>query len=148
MIIKKKYVYVLLLIVAVGLVLAIMRWNDYREKELVDVLDWEDIEEFVYLEPNPDGPLHYEEIPVAVPEKMEELKDFLSQYQVKKIGYRQFTTEHPDEQFHFQPTYADERITIPSMIEWDVLLIDDYQYTITNGPVDYGWVEDFFEIEN
>ena len=37
------------------------------------------------------------------------------------------------------------RSTMPSLIERDVLLNDMYQYEITNGPVDYEWLEEFLE---
>ena len=148
MIIKKKYGYLLALILVVGLVMVFMRWNEYREKELVDVVDWEDLEEFVYLETTEDSPLLFDETPINDPEAMKELLDFFGQYKVKKLQDEHFSAKYPDEQFHFRLTYTDERITVPSMIERDVLLFHLEEYTITNGPVDYAWLEDFFEIEN
>lgn len=137
-----------MLLLVVGLVLAFLRWNDYREKELVDVLDWEDIEEFVYLETTADSPLLFDETPIEDSEKTEELMAFFSQYKVKKLKETLFSPEYPNEQFHFQVNYRDERITVPSLIERNALQFNLDNYTITNGPVDYAWLQDFFEIEN
>jgi hypothetical protein len=78
---------------------------------------------------------------------LQELMNFLSQYKVKKVGARDFVSEYPDEQFQFQFEYEDERTTMPSLIERNILLHDQYQYEITNGPVDYGWLREFLEQE-
>lgn len=147
-IIKKKYVIWLALILVGVVVLIFMRWNDYREKELVDVLDTDEIEEFIFLHANTDNAVLFEEMEVEDPEAMEDLIDFFGQYRVKKVGPRNFSTEYPDEQFSFQINYQDERNTIDSMIERDVLLHDMDQYTIINGPLDYGWIESFMEKQN
>lgn len=117
-----------------------MRWNDYREKDLVEVLQAEKIEEILYS--LDDASLLDES--VTNQESIEKLKDFLSRYRVKKEGPKNFTTQYPHEQFSFQLIYEDGRSTLPSMIEGDVLLLDHDQYTIINGPVDYDWIERFF----
>jgi hypothetical protein len=117
-----------------------MCWNDYREKDLVDVLQAEKIEEILYS--FDDASLLDES--VTNQESIEKLKNFLSRYRVKKEGPKNFTTQYPDEQFSFQLVYEDGRSTLPSMIEGDVLLLDHDQYTIINGPVDYDWIERFF----
>ncbi|WP_422122315.1 hypothetical protein DHX103_10925 [Planococcus sp. X10-3] len=108
------------LILVAGVVLIFRRWNDYREKEMVAVLDTEEIEEFIFLQANTENAVLFE----------------------------QRAVEDPDEQFSFQINYQDERISIPSMIERDVLLFDMDQFTITNGPLDYGWIESFLEEHN
>ncbi|WP_281864199.1 hypothetical protein, partial [Planomicrobium okeanokoites] len=127
----------------VGLVLLFMRWNDYREKDLVEVLDAEEIAHFIYLEPNTESAVLFQETAFEDPETIKEVLDFLGQYKVKKEGESHFSTRYPEEQFNFMLEYTDERITVPSMIERDVLLFHNNQYSITNGPVDYGWIEAF-----
>jgi hypothetical protein len=144
-IIRKKYGYVVALVLIAGLVMSIVRWNDYREKGLVDAIDADELTGIIYLERNPDADLLYNEVPIEDPESIEEFIEFLGQYKVQKVGTRNFYSEYPDEQFNFQLEYEDERIMIQSTIERDVLLNGDSQYTITNGPVDYGWIVRFFE---
>lgn len=140
---KRKAGSLLVLILVIGIVLLVMRWNDYREKDLVDVLDAEEIEQFIYLEPNTETAVLFEETAFGDPETIKEVMDFFGHYKVKKEGERNFSTRYPDEQFHFQLEYTDERITVPSMIERDVLLFHNDRYAITNGPVDYSWIEAF-----
>ncbi|WP_033543646.1 hypothetical protein [Planococcus sp. CAU13] len=140
---KRKVGSLLVLILVVGIVLLVMRWNDYREKDLVDVLNGEEIEQFIYLEPNTETAVHFQQTAFEDPETIKEVVDFLGQYKVKKEEESNFSTRYPDEQFHFMLKYTDERITVPSMIERDVLLFHNNQYTITNGPVDYSWIEAF-----
>lgn len=140
---QRKAGSLLVLILVIGIVLLVMRWNDYREKDLVDVLDAEEIEQFIYLEPNTENAVLFQEAVFEDPETIKELVDFLGQYKVKKEGESNFSTRYPDEQFHFRLEYTDERITVPSMIERNILLFHSNQYTITNGPVDYSWIEAF-----
>ena len=140
---KRKVGSLLVLILVIGIVLLVMRWNDYREKDLVDVLDAEEIKQFIYLEPNTETAVLFQETVFEDPETIKEVMDFLGQYKVKKEGGRNFSTRYPDEQFHFRLEYTDERITVPSMIERDVLLFHNDRYAITNGPVDYSWIEAF-----
>ncbi|MFJ7677093.1 hypothetical protein ACIQXQ_03490 [Peribacillus sp. NPDC097198] len=140
-----RYVYLMAIILVVALLFIVIRWNDYREKELVDVLDAGEIEEVLYRKLPLENDVVDFNRTVNNPESIQELVDFFSQYKVKKIGIRNFTSKYPDEQFIFQLEYADERITIPSLIERDVVLVDEEQYIITNGPIDYKWIEDFIE---
>lgn len=139
-IIKNKYVYVLVIVVALGFVFGILRWNDNREKELVDVLEADKIVEIRY------GIDDVFIIDIINDEKsIQELLEFFSQYRVKKDGPRNFTSEFPDEQFSFTFEYEDERFTLPTLFERDFVLIENDQYRITNGPIDYKRIEDFLK---
>ena len=139
-IIKNKYVYVLVIVVALGFVFGILRWNDNREKELVDVLEADKIVEIRY------GIDDVIIIDIINDEKsIQELLEFFSQYRVKKDGPRNFTSEFPDEQFSFTFEYEDERFTLPTLFERDFVLIENDQYRITNGPIDYKRIEDFLK---
>lgn len=139
----RKYFYFLSVLI-IGITL-LARWDEYREKNLTEVLDSHQIEKVFYtkLPIESDRRLYNREI--ADEAAILELFSFLSQYKVAKIGDRNFYTEYPDEQFQFQLVYKDDRITMPSLIERDVLLNDMFQYEITNGPVDYEWLEEFLE---
>lgn len=144
--IKKKHFYLLVLIVVI-ILFVIIRWNDYREKKLINVLDAGKIEEVFYkklpFENEFDG---YEfNRTISNSESIQELVEFLSQYKVKKIGTRDFSSIYPDEQFQFELEYIDDRNTMSSVIERDVALIGYNQYIITNGPFNYEWIEDFIE---
>ena len=139
-IIKNKYVYVFVIVVALAFVFGILRWNDYREKELVDVLEADKI---VAIQYEMDDVYILDSV---IDEKsIQELLEFFSQYKVKKEGPRNFTTKFPDEQFSFTFEYEDERITLPTLFERDVVLIEYDQYKITNGPIDYKWIENFMK---
>ncbi|MFD1030778.1 hypothetical protein [Metaplanococcus flavidus] len=109
--IKKKYGYLLALIIIGLLVFSFLRWNDYREKDLVEVLDAEEIVEFRFA----DGTEEYVDLEfngiVTDQESLQELTNFFSEYRVKKEGERNFETKYPDEQFNFLTSYEDDRIT-------------------------------------
>ena len=127
------------------LIFSIVRWNDYREKELVDVLDADEIEKILYNKlPIEDDMVAYNRT-LSEQAAIDELIEFFSQYKVKKTGPRNFTSKYPDEQFVFDAEYKDGRITIPTLIERDIALIDMDQYGITNGPIDYTWLAEFME---
>lgn len=143
--IKKKYSYFLALIVVGILVFSFLRWDDYREKDLVEVLDAEEIVEFRYTDRTEDYSTDTYNGIVKDQEPLQELATFFSQYRVKKEGGRDFDMKYPVEQFTFHIFYEDDRITIPSLIERDVFLFDMDRYKIVNGPVDYAWLEDFME---
>lgn len=146
--IKKKYSYLLALFFVGILVFSFLRWDDYREKDLVVVLDAEEIVEFRYTDRTEEyAGIEYTGI-VKDQESLQELINFFSQYRVKKEGGRNFDTKYPEEQFTFHTFYEDDRITIPSLIERDVFLFDMDQYKIINGPVDYAWLEEFMERQN
>ncbi|MBO0603387.1 hypothetical protein I2483_17100 [Sporosarcina sp. E16_3] len=143
--IKNKYIYLFAIILIIVLLFIIIRWNDYREKELVDVMDAEDIVEVLYRNLPLESHGGEFDRSISDSESIQELVDFFSQYRVKKVGLRNFTTKYPNEQFIFKLEYADKRITIDSLIEKDVVLLINDQYEITNGPFDYKWIEDFIE---
>lgn len=143
--IKKKHLSLFFITLSIVLVIVFIRWNDYREKELLDVLDAKQIEEVLYNK----APFEYDELhfnrSIRKSDSLDELINFFSQYKVKKTGTRNFSSKYPDEQFAFQLKYIDKRNTIPSLIERDVLLIGNYQYKITDGFIDYKWLEEFLE---
>ena len=143
--IKNKYIYLLAIIFIIVLLFITMRWNDYREKELVDVMDAGDIVEVLYRSLLFESNLSEFDRSISDSESIQELVDFFSQYRVKKVGLRNFSTKYPNEQFIFKFEYADNRITIDSLIEKDVVLLVNNQYKITNGPFDYKWIEDFIK---
>lgn len=140
--IKNKFAYLILSIVFFTLFFSFFRWNDYRQKELVDVLDSEKITEIRFNVLPLDASVIYNTV-VTDEESIQELMEFFSQYHIKKQGRRDFTSKHPEEQFTFQIGYHDKRITLPSLIERAVVLIEDDQYILTNGPIDYTWIENF-----
>ena len=140
---KKKYLYWLGAILLIALLVLVYRWNDYREKEMTDVLDAEEVDELLYTMFPSEDEVGFFNRSITDPSSIKELTDFFGQYKVKKIGARSFSPEYPDEQFSFQLEYTDDRITMSSLIERDVLLVEHEQYAITNGPVDYNWIQDY-----
>lgn len=147
-IIKRRIASLFVLILVVGLVLLFMRWNDYREKDLVEVLDTEEIVEFRYLDGTEEHvPLEFNGI-VKDQESLQELMNFFSQYTVKKNKKRQDSSEYPDEFFAFQINYSDDRPSIPSWFERDLLFFNGNYYTVTNRPMDHVWLKNYFEVQN
>lgn len=142
---KKKSFYIFSIAILILLIYGIAKWDDYREKNLTDLLDSAYIEKvyFKHLPLNEDMAGYNRQITDDA--SLQELINFLSQYQVNKVGSSDFVSEYPDEQFQFQLEYKDDRVTTPSLIEREVLLYDQYQFHITNGPVDYEWLERFLE---
>jgi len=142
---KKKNFYILSIAILILLIYGVAKWDDYREKNLASLLDTSEIEKIYYNQlPIKDEKAAYNR-QLTNDQSIKELISFLSQYKVEKVGERDFVSEYPEEQFQFQLEYKDERITMPSLIEKDILLHDLYQYHITNGPVDYEWLERFLE---
>lgn len=130
------------IIVAVGLFFLWLRWNDYRDKALVDVLDAGAIEEIAFRKFPLDDTEQFNRF-VSNPESIQELFEFFDQYEVKKTGRRNFTSQYPDEQVVFQLDYTDDRVALPSLIERDVVLVGDDQYKVLNGPIDFQWIDEF-----
>lgn len=136
---KKKSIYLLLAVVIAGGIFGLRRWDEYREKDLVDVLEAEAIVAFRY---GKEGTADLSEA-VNDDQSLEEFTDFLNRYRVKKEGPRDFTSQYPKEQHTFQLEYEDQRISIPILIERDIILIEMDQYRVTNGPIDSEWIEEF-----
>jgi hypothetical protein len=141
---KKKII--LSVAIIIFLIYGVAKWNDYREKNLTDLLDPAHIETVYFKHlPIKDDMAYNRQI--TEDDSLQELMNFFSQYKVKKVGDCDFVSEYPDEQFQFQLEYKDDRTTMPSLIERDILLHDQYQYEITNGPVDHEWLKGFLERE-
>lgn len=139
----RKYFYVLSTLILAITFLA--RWDDNREKNLTEVLDSKQIERVLFTQRSLENDMGQYNRKLSDKDAIEELISFLSQYKVIKVGDRNFHSEYPEEQFQFLLKYKDNRITMPALIERDVLLNDMYQYKITNGPFDYEWMEDFLK---
>lgn len=123
--------------------LGVSRWYDFKEKDLVKVLDASNIEKIMYSKPPLNGEsLNYNRT-ISEPESIKGLINFLSQYKVKKIGARNFISEYPAEQFRFVLVYKDGSMSMPSLLERDIALAEFEYYTILNGPIDYEWLGDY-----
>lgn len=140
----KKRTYLLLTVVIIGGLFGFMRWDEYREKDLVEAIEVEEIVEIRY---GHDDNMTFDKI-LNDEQSIQDLVSFFSDYRVKKEGSRDFTSEHPGEQFIIHLEYEDERITIPILIERNVILIELDQYRIINGPIDSEWMEEFLEKQN
>ena len=144
---KKRNLFIFSFAIIILLIYGAAKWDDYREKNLTDLLDAANIEKIYYNKlPLKDERAAYNH-QITDKASIQELLDFLGQYKVKKVGGRDFISKYPDEQFQFQLEYKDDRITMPSLIERDLLLHDMYQYEITNGPMDNEWLAKFLELE-
>lgn len=139
---KKTYVYVLLTGLVFVLLISSYKWNGYRERALVDVLEAGKITEIHFNVPPFDDSIIYNTA-VKDEESIQELIAFFSRYQVQKKGNENFSSKYPKEQFIFLLRYNDLRMNIPYLIERDVVIVNEDHYTITNGPIDYEWIETF-----
>ncbi|MGD7045711.1 hypothetical protein [Jeotgalibacillus proteolyticus] len=140
-----KRISFIILISGILLFLLINRWVDYKAKELTDVLHAEDIIDVSYTYV-PQGSDQFENKELGNPQALKELLEFLSQYQVKKTGLRDFESQYPDEQLNLHFIYEDGIPTYSSLFERDVVLVvltGENQYKVINGPLDQEWVEEF-----
>lgn len=138
---KKTFAYAVLVVVTAGGLFGLNQWDEYREKDLADVMEAEEIVEVRY---GTDDKSERSEV-LNDEQSLQAFKDFLGQYRVEKEGPRDFTSKYPEEQFSFQLEYEDERITLPILIERDIILIELDQYKVTNGPIDHDRFEEFLK---
>ncbi|CAM3800800.1 hypothetical protein [Mesobacillus thioparans] len=82
---KKRNFYILTVAILISLTYGVSIWNNYREKNLTDVLDSAHIEKVYFKHlPIKDDMAYNRQI--TDDDSLQELMDFLSQYKVKKAG--------------------------------------------------------------
>ena len=135
-----------LLIVAIILIVIALVFNhyyQYRERNLADVLKMDKVEKVHYVvKPLEDGKHDYNRT-LSDKESIQELTDFLSQYQVKKRKDKGWTTTYTREQFQFFLDYGEGENLDRIMVERDVVLGIYNKLNVLNAPVDYKWFEEF-----
>jgi len=130
----------IVLIVGILLVFFIYsKYNEYKEKNLGDL--------YAYNESSFES-LEFEYIgndPWSSNEKqpMEELTEFLSQYQVKKMKYSEWDSNLSGEKgFWAYTRYGKDKLVMVSIFGDRLILSNEY-YKVVNGSIDMNWIESF-----
>ncbi|MFJ7934523.1 hypothetical protein [Sporosarcina sp. NPDC096371] len=135
---KEIIVYLIVGIFAAGFLFS--KYNEYREKNLGDL--------YAYHESSFES-LEFEYIghdPWSANEKqpMEELMEFLSQYQVKKMKDSEWDSNLSGEKgFWAYTRYGKDRLEMVSIFGDRLIFASDGYYKVINGPVDMNWIESF-----
>ena len=146
--IHKKSVFKFLLAFMILLPFAFVSitiYNEYREKNLTDVLNY-DKNHVKSLQFHLDGSEPWEN---NNDEAAKELYDFLSQYNVKKMRDSEWDSDVSKETSFRFTIYTKGDIIIASVHENRLLLFSDYSngnyYSVTNGPINTEWIANYNE---
>ncbi|ADC51436.1 hypothetical protein BpOF4_16965 [Alkalihalophilus pseudofirmus OF4] len=137
---KKKYISIGL--VALIIFITINLLNDYREKNLDDVLSYNP-SKFHSLDIN-------FELHTTNPAYAEELTEFLSQYRVKKMSAADWDRDlKAMEGFHVSINSNNRPSIMASIYEDRIHHYDGNYYKVINGPIHVEWLNSFIEeLEN
>lgn len=130
----------IILVVGILLVFYIYsKYNEYKEKNLGDLFTYNESSfeslEFEYI--------GHDAWSANEKQPMEELMEFLSQYQVKKMKDSEWDPDLSGEKgFWTIIRYDKERLTMASIHEGRLIFSNEY-YKVVNGPIDMNWVESF-----
>ncbi|MEC2074051.1 hypothetical protein [Alkalihalophilus marmarensis] len=138
---KKKYISIVL--VALFIFITINLLNDYREKNLEDVLSYNP-SKFHSLAIN-------FELHTTNPSYAEELTEFLSQYRVKKISAAEWEIEFKAmEGFHVSINSHSRPSIMATIYEDRIHHYNGNYYKVINGPIDmkrfYSFIEDLEKV--
>lgn len=81
-------------------------------------------------------------------EQVEEFKDFLGQYRVKKMKDHEWNSDVSKEKGILVTVYIDNEIIMASIYENRLNLVNDGYYKVLNGPIDIDWINEIYIKEN
>jgi hypothetical protein len=134
----KKYVLIAALIILIVIFFIIYK---YRAQDLGDVINIEQVER-IHLSLDDrklDGVKL--EIPRVSKEQINQLANFLNQYQVKLTNKKGWISDYPSEQFTLRIVYKNGDFEIYT-IERDTVASTRI-YEVVNAPLDYKWIKEF-----
>ncbi|MGM7700635.1 hypothetical protein ACSVDE_02855 [Pseudalkalibacillus sp. Hm43] len=143
---KKRFV--LIVVVSILTALSIRVYNDYRERDLVDLIPYQP-KDFLWIHFTEDrskvgdGFFEWES---RDQESADELMDFLSQYRVKRIDedtYNQFLAL--EENFETTIYHRQANPAIVHSMENYVHILNGKYYEVVNGPIDIEWIKTYNE---
>ncbi|SOC43877.1 hypothetical protein [Ureibacillus acetophenoni] len=142
---NKKLWYLIAGIVVILIICSLKIVNDYRERNLVDLITYKPAE-FYSLGFIKNEVPEYKAYSWFTKDKepADELMDFLSQYRVKKISEEEFNQGmFSVEKFEFTITHSKANPAIIFAYENVVHIVAGNYYEIENGPIDMEWITSF-----
>ncbi|MCG3086663.1 hypothetical protein [Sporosarcina cyprini] len=144
-----KLRYVTIFIVAMAIFFSLKVFNEYRERNLVDVMRYKSSDFYalgvikdVNEVPKDKGYEWY----TKDKEPVNELLEYLGSYRVKKIKEEEFTAnQYQGERFEFTITHAKSNPSIVWIGANHVQVLVGNYYEVVNGPIDMEWIEEFNE---
>jgi hypothetical protein len=133
----KKYILfaALMLLIVIFLTLYI-----YRPQDLGDVINIEQVERIHLSNERKLNGVELE-IPKVSQEQINQLTNFLNQYQVKLTNKKGWTSDYPSEQFTLRIVYKNGDFEMYT-IERDTVASTRI-YKLVNAPLDYNWIKEF-----
>ncbi|MDQ0350952.1 hypothetical protein J2R98_000755 [Alkalibacillus filiformis] len=131
----------LLLMATPVLIISLYFYNEYREKSLDQVMNYneDELHELVVHEG------HEQEWRTDEQEHAEAISEFLSQYQVKKMRNRDWDSDVSNEKGFRITIYKEGSAIMTSIYEDRLLDVGTGPYEVVNGPVDIGWIENYIK---
>lgn len=136
---KKTVIYLIISVLAIGIL--ILKYNDYKEKNLDDL--------FIQYSK------HYKSIAFevyddnkSIPDDkavMDELTGFLSQYQVKKMKDAEWNSDVSKEKGFWIDIQSKNKLITILFLEERVHIPGFGYYRVINGPIDIDWLQNFQE---
>lgn len=134
---KKKGLYLTIFIAIMVILPSTLIFNHYKVKDLDDVINYK-LAHFDYLMINHD-------LNTDKKEHAEEFKEFLGQYQVKKMKDREWDSDVSDETGFSITIYSKGKPILASIYENRVVFYNKGNYyKVVNGPIDMDWVDKMY----
>lgn len=137
------------LILALTIFFSLKTFNDYRERNLVDLIGYKS-SDYYSLEFTREGSKitegHFFDWFTKDKEPTNELLEFLSQYRVKKINEEKVTANlNNEERVEFYISHSKANPAIIWIRENDVHILVGNYYKVVNGPIDMEWIKNYNE---
>ena len=150
--INKKFTYVTIGFIVVIAFLSLKVINDYRERDLDDVISYKPTYFFALGFTKDINQLEEDkgyEWYTKDKEPIEELMEFLSQYRVKKISEEKYNEIRNSKiEFEFTITHLKEKPAIVMSHGNSVHVLVGSYYEVVNGPIDMEWIRNYHEKYN
>ncbi|MFA9558526.1 hypothetical protein ACERII_14560 [Evansella sp. AB-rgal1] len=139
---RKGKVFLSLLIIVPITVFSLNLFDVYREKGLDEVINYREsnFESLVFNEGNPEYEWRTDN-----KEQAEEIRNFLSQYRVKRMKDREWDSDVSSEKGVRITVYTKGNPIITSIYEERVLDVGSGPYWVVNGPIDVEWLINYME---
>ncbi len=130
-------------------VFIIFHFYQFREQNLGDVLDINNVEKVYFFEnpkENSDFNTHIIEVishTIEDEETINKLAEFFKQYQIKASKQEGWVSENASEQFHFSFVYNDGD-SAPYIFDRNIVVSSNI-YKVVNDPIDYKWLYELMQ---
>ena len=147
--INKRFKFLVIGIVIIVAFFSLKIINDYRERNLADLIKYKpnDFYSFGFIHEFINVPEDYAyEWFTKDREPVDELMEFLGQYDVKKINEKEFNDNRNNKiEFMFYIYHSKARPAIVMGHENHIQIIVGKYYSIINDPIDIEWIEKYNE---